>query len=619
MLGCCPTSITINSTKMRPREKTVNADRNQPSGEYHRSSCRLPQNPHIIVATLMLLSASQCAAMVLERSVAPSLVKIAQEIRRQRLRSNAVDESTSGTVRARLLRGRADNGASRDLYADLYSAAITSSSNPSRTRRSWTEELFDEAEDEAALLDDTTDIRVRVRVEASAVAGLRTATGTDVPDMELYLQMEAARKRAGSSAAAASAFINGHVANATSIEKLAMSSMPLQLPGPAASVLGDSTKVLKSKMKAASKTCDEVTKTQAVARSKRTKSIAQNRGMEIPKKSTKVLSSVTSAKKSSSLRVSHEEEIELAHIIQRGSTLHKIKTKFEEKHGRDISRQEWADIAELESPRELRRLVSSYRQAKTKLVTANMGLLYAVVKSQYGAWCRQKGISEEELVQEGSLGLIRAAELFDPSRGLRFSTYATIWIKGVLSNNKLDETISLPARDKSKWNKIYKASADLAIEQGNGRDSYKPNTKDVASRVGMKVKDVEALTNRMSKAQNLLSLDYKYQATSRSGSDSGEADFHNYRSLHADADLVERLQLRADVIAALARNLDPREARLMRLRYGLKDGVSRSLVQCADAMGISREKTRRLALKCLEKLREADDANSLQEYLLTVA
>ena len=93
----------------------------------------------------------------------------------------------------------------------------------------------------------------------------------------------------------------------------------------------------------------------------------------------------------------------------------------------------------------------------------------------------------------------------------------------------------------------------------------------------------------------------------------------NDKNMMDDVDLVERLQLRADIVAALARNLDPREARLMRLRYGLNDGKTRSISDCAGSMGISKARAQQLAVGCLKKLRQADDAESLQEYLLSVA
>lgn len=324
-------------------------------------------------------------------------------------------------------------------------------------------------------------------------------------------------------------------------------------------------------------------------------------------------------------RVSHDEEIELARIIQRGVELHNIKKAFEEENHRDITRQEWTSLAELDSPKHLRRLVSDYRQAKNKLVMANMGLVHAVVRSRLSSSeTTVGGISYEELVQEGSLGLLRAAELFDPGRGLRFSTYATIWIKGVLGNSSVSETITLPLREKNKMNKINKAAQELRLEQSGSEfdtmQSYKPTDDEIAKKSGLKKKDVKQVSSKMKRAKNVLSLDYQYDTRNRSGTDNTQyAALANDRNLMDDVDLVERLQLRADIVATLAKNLDPREARLMRLRYGLKDGKTRSIRECAEAMGISRPRAQQLAMGCLKKLREADDAMSLQEYLLSIA
>jgi hypothetical protein len=106
-------------------------------------------------------------------------------------------------------------------------------------------------------------------------------------------------------------------------------------------------------------------------------------------------------------RVSHDEEIELSRIIQLGVELHNLKSKFEQEHGREITRQEWAELAQLESPKQLRRMVSDYRKAKNKLVMANMGLVHAVVRSRMGikggsgkdVIISKTGISYEEMVQ----------------------------------------------------------------------------------------------------------------------------------------------------------------------------------------------------------------------------
>jgi RNA polymerase primary sigma factor len=294
--------------------------------------------------------------------------------------------------------------------------------------------------------------------------------------------------------------------------------------------------------------------------------------------------------------------------------LHKLKTDFESKHGREITKKEWMTLAGLESAKDLRQLVSQYRQSKQLLVSANMGLVHAIVKGQYSTKSLN-GVGTEELVQEGSLGLMRAAELFDPSRGLRFSTYATIWIKGMLSNSHVKEAITVPQREKTKWNKILAAHKDLSMELGR-----EPTQEEVATRCDMNMEAFRLISRRMTQTKSLLSLDYEYNSKSRSGDEtSNGGTLENDKHLMEDADLAERTQLHADVVAALARNLDAREARLMRLRYGLVDGQTRSIQECADSMGLSKTRVQQLAASCLTKLRQAAEAEALQEYLLTVA
>lgn len=314
-------------------------------------------------------------------------------------------------------------------------------------------------------------------------------------------------------------------------------------------------------------------------------------------------------------RVSVEQELQLARVIQTGVSLHSVQEELEEKLGRPISRLEWAEAVSL-STKELRQTVSAYRKAKHDLVTANMGLVHAVVNQQCSA-ARAVGISKEELVQEGSLGLLRAAELFDPARGLRFSTYAVVWIKGVLSNSHLPELVRVPAREKTKWNKIVKAQKDLRAMSGSETASL----EELASVTGLTVHEVIETQRRMSQAQNVLSLDLERKMQSRSGTESGslESTLTSDKNFSDEADLAGRTQLQADVIAALARNLDAREARLLRLRYGLSDGLSRSLQECADAMGLSYSRVHQLSKRCLKKLREAAEAESLEEYLMTIA
>ena len=393
---------------------------------------------------------------------------------------------------------------------------------------------------------------------------LQKSTGSEILNEELQNQIDQASK-------SPDIFLDAHMEDASLLEKVAMSSIPQQLPRPAV---------------------DALTKQQERTRKQK----ALNAG---------------------TARIDHEQEIELGKLIQRGVALHKLKADFEAKQGREISRTEWTALAKLKSPNELRRAVSDYRRAKQLLVSANMGLVHAVVNKQYqSGFVKQfSGLSKEELVQEGSMGLLRAAELFDPSRGLRFSTYATIWIKGTLQNSHVtDGSITLPQREKNKWSKIVKAHEELKKMNGE------PTVEEIAHHLNMKVADVLSTKRKMTQAQKTLSLDYEYASQTRSGTDDGtRRSLEDDKAFREDADLAERTQMHADVIAAMTRNLDAREARLMRLRYGLADGKTRSIAECAEAMGLSQTRVQQLAKQCLKKLREAAEAESLEEYLLTVA
>ena len=170
-------------------------------------------------------------------------------------------------------------------------------------------------------------------------------------------------------------------------------------------------------------------------------------------------------------RITPEQELELGEIIQKGVSLIKIQKELEASLSRPPKNKEWASAASTTSS-QLRRAIASYREAKSTLVASNLGLVHAVVKKNKNYRAQR---TYEELVQEGSLGLLRAAELFDPARGLRFSTYATIWIKGVLSNLQGNSLINIPARERTKWNKIRRAAN--AFNEERGRE---PNSEEVS-------------------------------------------------------------------------------------------------------------------------------------------
>jgi len=355
--------------------------------------------------------------------------------------------------------------------------------------------------------------------------------------------------------------------------------------------------------------------------------------VKVTQRNTKSSSKASNASiiKSSSLSreykvlLTRDQEYALARTIQAGARVHKLKVEYESSNSEPLSKRQWAELAGMPS-NELRKLISDYRTAKQELVSSNMGLVHAVVRS-YTHKAQYRGVAMEELIQEGSLGLIRAAELFDPEKGLRFSTYATIWVKGVLSNsNSMDDVVSLPNREKVLWNKVRKAWEDMAAEDGGhaavgkGGKPSMSSAKEIAARLNMKQSLVEQHLRRMACVSNVLSLDYQYTSTTRSGTVNNKQEaLMSCSQFSTDADLAEQAQFKADVVAGLVRNLTERELTLMRLRYGLEDGTEHTIKACAETMGISRETARLLQHACLKKLREASNMESLQEYLLTVA
>lgn len=307
-----------------------------------------------------------------------------------------------------------------------------------------------------------------------------------------------------------------------------------------------------------------------------------------------------------------EYEYTLANAIQSGVSLHKLKTQYESTNLRAPSKKEWAALANIDTAT-LRKTVAEYRSAKQELVSSNMGLVHAISR-EFIRRPQYSSLTLDELIQEGSLGLIRAAELFDPIKGLRFSTYATIWIKGALQNQRLGEFVKMPYYEKKAWRNIRSAIHDIGKE-GKTRDEI--TSQLIADKLGMKASKVDANIKRMTSVSNVLSLDYQYASSSRSGQREGSK--RNELFLKDDVDLAENACLKADIVTALVSNLNDKEIQLIRLVYGLCDGKEHTIVDSAKILGMNKETCRLLHKSCLRKLREAKNMESLQEYLLTIS
>lgn len=305
-----------------------------------------------------------------------------------------------------------------------------------------------------------------------------------------------------------------------------------------------------------------------------------------------------------------EYEYTLARAIQAGVRVHQVKSEYETSTERSLSKKDWAALVDMNSS-QLRKTIAEYRSAKQELVSSNMGLVHAVSREFYRR-PQYKDLSLDELIQEGSLGLIRAAELFDPARNLRFSTYATIWIKGAIQNQRIGQFVILPNEEKKRWGEIRGTMRDLENE---GIKSDKITSKLIADRLGMNPKKVDGIVKRMTSVSNVLSLDFQYNNSNRRGETESKKTNQVFLK---EADLAEATRLKSDLISALVSNLTDKEIRLIRLIYGL-DGKEHTLKDSAKILGMNKETARLLHKKVLGKLRDAKEMESLQEYLLTVA
>ena len=181
----------------------------------------------------------------------------------------------------------------------------------------------------------------------------------------------------------------------------------------------------------------------------------------------------------------------------------------------------------------------------------------------------------------------------------------------MLSNTKVHELITTPARERTKINKIREASASLAEMNLEG------TTERIADITGFDEETVKESQMR-SAMTNTLSLDYAY-GSSRPNGDVQETTLMSNAALVEHNDAAEMVELQADILSVLTRNLKPKEAEFITLRYGIKDGNSYTLTECAKMIGVSYSRAQQLSKSCIKKLQKADEAKALQEYLLTLS
>jgi RNA polymerase nonessential primary-like sigma factor len=257
----------------------------------------------------------------------------------------------------------------------------------------------------------------------------------------------------------------------------------------------------------------------------------------------------------------------------------------------------WAKLIQLE-PRELKRELRDGRRARDRMIAANLRLVVTVAKKY-----QQRGLELLDLVQEGTLGLERAVEKFDPTRGFRFSTYSYWWIRQGITRAIATQsrTIRLPVHITEKLNRIKRVQQEIASQEGR-----LASLSDLAKRLGLSEETVRLTLMRVPRS---VSLEMRV----------GREQDTQLGDLLEDGKATPEQELTRDALhddlEHLLDELTDREAEVIRRRFGLEDDTPCTLAQIGEAMALSRERVRQIETRALLKLRQPQRRCKVRDYI----
>jgi RNA polymerase primary sigma factor len=256
------------------------------------------------------------------------------------------------------------------------------------------------------------------------------------------------------------------------------------------------------------------------------------------------------------------------------------------------------ELSELEQ-RRLKRAIAQGEDAKDKLIQANLRLVVSIAKRYVG-----RGMLFLDLIQEGNLGLMRAVEKFDHTKGFKFSTYATWWIRQAITRAIADQarTIRIPVHMVESMNRVMRIQRQMTQEL-----EREPTVDELAEKTGLtadRVREIQRIS------QDPLSLDSPVGEED----DSNLADFIEDSGADSPAEVATRRMLARAVEEALG-ELSEREKEVVKLRFGLEDGQARTLEEVGKEFGVTRERIRQIEAKTLAKLRHPQRSQKLKEFL----